>query len=130
MLWPQPARRDGRLTHTRADRGAFGLLLVGPGAARVPGQEHIHRDAEVTQVFLVAFERAADSSTFWLTLAAQDIDLDADVEVVGRRPFGGALVVRIGGTGVSRDFDLADEIASALWVSSDTPHPGCVLGGH
>ena len=60
-------------------------------------------------------------------LAAQDIDLDADVEVVGRRPFGGALVVRIGGSDSPRDFDLADEIASALWVSSDTPHLGCLL---
>ena len=28
-------------------------------------------------------------------LAAEDIDLDADVEVMGRKPFGGALVVRI-----------------------------------
>jgi len=60
-------------------------------------------------------------------LAAQDIDLDADVEVVGRRPFGGALVVRIGGSDSPRDFDLADEIASALWVSSDSPHLGCLL---
>ncbi|MBX7445483.1 MULTISPECIES: metal-dependent transcriptional regulator [unclassified Arthrobacter] len=60
-------------------------------------------------------------------LAAEDIDLDADVEVMGRRPFGGALVVRISGSRGARDFDLADEIASALWVSSTTPHPGCVL---
>ncbi|WJH23214.1 metal-dependent transcriptional regulator [Pseudarthrobacter defluvii] len=62
-------------------------------------------------------------------LAAQDIDLDADVEVVGRRPFGGALVVRIGSSDAPRDYDLADEIASALWVSSDTPHAGCLLDG-
>ncbi|MDQ0825179.1 DtxR family Mn-dependent transcriptional regulator [Arthrobacter sp. B2I5] len=62
-------------------------------------------------------------------LAAQDIDLDADVEVVGRRPFGGALVVRIGASGGAREFDLADEIASALWVSSDAPHAGCSLDG-
>ncbi len=39
------------------------------------------------------------------------------------------MVVRIGSSGTPRDYDLADEIASALWVSSDTPHPGCVLGG-
>jgi DtxR family Mn-dependent transcriptional regulator len=49
------------------------------------------------------------------------------VEVLGRRPFGGALVVRIGRSDAPRDYDLADEIASALWVSSDTPHPGCLL---
>ncbi|MFP5367831.1 MAG: FeoA family protein, partial [Actinomycetes bacterium] len=61
-------------------------------------------------------------------LAAEEIDLDAEVEVVGRRPFGGALVVRIRNSGRTRDYDLADEVTSALWVQSDHPHPGCVLG--
>ncbi|KNH17184.1 DtxR family transcriptional regulator [Arthrobacter sp. ZBG10] len=62
-------------------------------------------------------------------LAAERIDLDAEVEVVGRRPFGGALVVRIGGVGNSREFDLADEITSALWVHSEQTHQGCLLVG-
>jgi DtxR family transcriptional regulator, Mn-dependent transcriptional regulator len=48
--------------------------------------------------------------------------------VVGRRPFGGALVVRIRNSGHTRDYDLADEITSALWVHTDHPHPGCLLG--
>ncbi|BCW19664.1 DtxR family transcriptional regulator [Arthrobacter sp. NtRootA9] len=60
-------------------------------------------------------------------LAAEEIDLDAAVEVVGRRPFGGALVVRISTAGQTRDFDLADEVTSALWVHTDTPHAGCLL---
>ncbi len=63
-------------------------------------------------------------------LAAENIDLDADVEVMGRKPFGGALVVRINNAGRTRDYDLADEITAALWVHSDQPHAGCTLGGH
>ncbi len=61
-------------------------------------------------------------------LAAEEIDLDADVEVLGRKPFGGALMVRIGSGGAAREYDLADEVTSALWVQSDAPHAGCVLG--
>ena len=61
-------------------------------------------------------------------LAAENIDLDADVEVVGRKPFGGALVVRINNAGRTRDYDLADEITAALWVHTNQPHVGCTLG--
>lgn len=60
-------------------------------------------------------------------LAAEEIDLDAEVEVLGRRPFGGALMVRIRSAGRSRDYDLADEVTAALWVHSDHTHAGCVL---
>ena len=60
-------------------------------------------------------------------LAAEEIDLDAEVEVLGRRPFGGALMVRIRNAGRSRDYDLADEVTAALWVHSDHTHAGCVL---
>jgi DtxR family Mn-dependent transcriptional regulator len=60
-------------------------------------------------------------------LSAQEIDLDADIEVLGRKPFGGALVVRIGTAGAGREFDLADEVSSALWVYSDSLHAGCRL---
>jgi DtxR family Mn-dependent transcriptional regulator len=62
-------------------------------------------------------------------LAAENIDLDADVEVMGRKPFGGALVVRINNAGRTRDYDLADEITAALWVHTSQPHVGCTLGG-
>ena len=61
-------------------------------------------------------------------LSAQEIDLDAEVEVVGRKPFGGALVVRVRSAGKTREYDLADEVTAALWVHTDTPHAGCVLG--
>jgi DtxR family Mn-dependent transcriptional regulator len=47
------------------------------------------------------------------------------VEVVGRRPFGGPLVVRIGSAAAPREFDFAEEVASALWVHSDAEHAGC-----
>ena len=60
-------------------------------------------------------------------LSAEAIDLDAEVEVVGRKPFGGALVVRISNAGRMRDYDLADEVTAALWVHSDHPHTGCTL---
>jgi DtxR family Mn-dependent transcriptional regulator len=60
-------------------------------------------------------------------LSAEEISLDADIEVLGRKPFGGALVVRIGSGGTRQEFDLAEEVASALWVHSETAHPGCSL---
>ncbi|WP_427171520.1 metal-dependent transcriptional regulator [Arthrobacter sp. 92] len=60
-------------------------------------------------------------------LATEEIDLDAPIEVLGRRPFGGALVVRIGSGESRRSFDLADEVTSALWVHSDKVHAGCRL---
>jgi DtxR family Mn-dependent transcriptional regulator len=34
-------------------------------------------------------------------------------------------VVRIGARGELREIDLADEVASALWVHSDAAHSGC-----
>jgi len=60
-------------------------------------------------------------------LAAEEIDLDASVEVLGRKPFGGALVVKIGSGSSSREYDLADEVASALWIASESTHEGCTL---
>ena len=49
------------------------------------------------------------------------------IEVLGRKPFGGALVVRIGSGAARHEFDLAEEVASALWVHSESGHPGCSL---
>lgn len=62
-------------------------------------------------------------------LSAANIQLDDDVELVGRRPFGGALVVRIGAGALTRDVDLGEDAASALWVHSERSHPGCTLAG-
>jgi len=89
-----------------------------------------HLLAELDQGHTGRITRISDDNPELLRyLAAQAIDLDADVEVVGRRPFGGALVVRIGVPGGAREYDFAEEIASALWVSSDAPHAGCALDG-
>jgi len=46
-------------------------------------------------------------------LEAEGIRLDSQVEVVDRKPFGGALVVRVDG----RDHDIGDEAASAIWIA-------------
>lgn len=46
-------------------------------------------------------------------LGEQGFALDSVVEVVERRPFGGALSVRLGGKGL----DLGDEAAKAVWLA-------------
>ncbi|NKX50405.1 metal-dependent transcriptional regulator [Arthrobacter deserti] len=57
-------------------------------------------------------------------LQAESISLDDPVRVIGRRPFGGALVVRFGAEDEARELDLGEQAAAALWISSDRPHPG------
>ncbi|MFJ5693287.1 metal-dependent transcriptional regulator [Arthrobacter sp. NPDC093125] len=87
-----------------------------------------HRMSELDDGHTGRITRISDENPDLLRyLASEEIDLDSDVEVVGRKPFGGALMVRIGPTGNSRSFDLADEVASALWVHSDAAHPGCLM---
>jgi DtxR family Mn-dependent transcriptional regulator len=85
-----------------------------------------HRMSELDDGHTGRITRISDENPDLLRyLASEEIDLDSDVEVVGRKPFGGALMVRIGPAPNSRNFDLADEVASALWVHSDAAHPGC-----
>jgi DtxR family transcriptional regulator, Mn-dependent transcriptional regulator len=87
-----------------------------------------HRMSELDNGHTGRITRISDENPELLRyLAAEEIDLDADVEILGRKPFGGALVVRIASAGVQREFDLADEVTSALWVHSDTVHAGCRL---
>jgi DtxR family transcriptional regulator, Mn-dependent transcriptional regulator len=62
-------------------------------------------------------------------LERQRIELDETVELLGRRPFGGSLVVKVGTGARARELDLGDEIASALWIRSGRPHAGCTLPG-
>ncbi|WP_423246786.1 metal-dependent transcriptional regulator [Sinomonas puerhi] len=58
-------------------------------------------------------------------LAAEQIALDTQLTVVRRKPFGGPLVVRISQGDTARDFDVPDEVADAVWIHNDHPHPGC-----
>jgi DtxR family Mn-dependent transcriptional regulator len=48
-------------------------------------------------------------------LESQGIRLDSAVQVVGRKPFGGALAVRVGET----QHDIGHEAAAAIWMSLD-----------
>jgi DtxR family Mn-dependent transcriptional regulator len=48
-------------------------------------------------------------------LDAEGIRLDSAVHVVGRRPFGGALAVRVGDS----EHDVGNEAAAAIWISLD-----------
>ncbi|MBC7723456.1 MAG: metal-dependent transcriptional regulator [Burkholderiaceae bacterium] len=52
-------------------------------------------------------------------LGAERLLIDTDVTVVGRRPFGGALAVCIGGSGAgARELDLGDGAAASIWIST------------
>ena len=90
-----------------------------------------HRMIELDEGHSGRITRISDENPDLLRyLASENIELDADVTVLGRKPFGGALMVRIGSnrnTGHSREFDLPDEVASALWIHSATAHEGCTL---
>lgn len=100
-----------------------------PGADGTVRMPPAHLLNELDQGHTGRITRISDENPDLLRyLSAQQIDLDAEVEVVGRKPFGGALVVRVRSAGKTREYDLADEVTSALWVQSDTPHAGCVLG--
>lgn len=87
-----------------------------------------HRMSELDDGHTGLITRISDDNPELLRyLSAEEIALDDDVEVLGRKPFGGALVVRIGSGGAGREFDLAEEVAAALWVHSAAAHPGCSL---
>ncbi|MCA4132225.1 metal-dependent transcriptional regulator [Arthrobacter sp. M4] len=87
-----------------------------------------HRIADLDPGHTGRITRISDENPELLRyLAAEGITLDLPVEVVGRKPFGGALVVRLGEAGNSRNVDLAEEVATALWVVSDATHEGCLL---
>ena len=99
-----------------------------PAADGTVHMPHAHRMSELDDGHTGRITRISDDNPELLRyLSAQEIDLDADIEVLGRKPFGGALVVRIGAAGAGREFDLADAVSSALWVYSDSRHAGCRL---
>jgi len=63
------------------------------------------------------------------------IGVDTELQVVGRRPFGGTLEVlklaapglAVGGDDAVR-LDLGDEAAASLWLATEGTHPGCTVG--
>ncbi|MET4094842.1 metal-dependent transcriptional regulator [Arthrobacter sp. UYCu712] len=89
-----------------------------------------HRMGELDDGHTGRITRISDENPELLRyLAAEEIELDAAVEVIGRRPFGGALVVRVSTGGGVRDVDLAEEVTSSLWVHSEAAHAGCSVEG-
>ena len=62
-----------------------------------------------------SFVRISDRDPMLLRyLAAENVCLDSEIEVLGRKPFGGALAVRVDGN----VHDLGAEAASAIWISA------------
>lgn len=52
-------------------------------------------------------------------LTAEAIEVDAGLTVIGRRPFGGALAVRVDAAdGSSRHVDLGADAAASIWIST------------
>jgi len=71
--------------------------------------------------------RISDSDpTLLRHLEAEAITLDSELTVLGRKPFGGSFVVRVGASAlngehdegdVDRDRDLGDQALASIWVS-------------
>lgn len=120
-------RLAGKLGHpTRDPHGD--PIPAADGSVQMPAA---HRLSELDLGHSGTIIRISDDNPELLRyLAAENIDLDAEVKVLGRRPFGGPLVVRIGSGDAPREFDLADEIADAVWVHTATRHSGCSVEGH
>ncbi|MDN5669033.1 MAG: metal-dependent transcriptional regulator [Renibacterium salmoninarum] len=117
-------RLSAKLGHPVRD--PHGDPIPGPdGRIELPSA---HRLAELDPGHRGQIIRISDENPSLLRyLDDERIELDAAVEVVGRRPFGGALVVRFGAGEASRELDVSDEVGSALWVSDTAVHQGCAL---
>jgi DtxR family transcriptional regulator, Mn-dependent transcriptional regulator len=80
-----------------------------------------------------------DNSDLLRWFADNDISLDTAIEVIEQRPFGGALVVRVGSGSATREVELGLEAATALWIArvqpvaerrpAGCPYPECDHGG-
>lgn len=60
-------------------------------------------------------------------LAAEAINLDATVQILERRPFGGPLTVRVGDADSIRIFYFGQELTAALWIETQEIRVGCRL---
>ena len=65
--------------------------------------------------------RISDSDpTLLRHLEAEAITLDSELTVLGRKPFGGSFVVRVGDvTDDNRDRDLGDQALASIWVAEN-----------
>ncbi|MEO5779522.1 metal-dependent transcriptional regulator [Arthrobacter sp. PAMC25284] len=120
-------RLAGKLGHPSRDPHGDPIPAA-DGSVHMPAA---HRLSELDDGHSGTIIRISDDNPELLRyLAAENINLDAEIEILGRRPFGGPLVVRIGAGPAPRDFDLADEVADSVWVHSNTRHSGCSVEGH
>lgn len=117
-------RLDAKLGHPERDPHGDPIPT---GSGHVPRIE-AHRLGELDPGHEGTITRISDENPELLRyLADERIALDADLTVVRRKPFGGPLVVRLGHGNATRDFDVPDEVADALWIHSEHGHPGCTL---
>jgi DtxR family Mn-dependent transcriptional regulator len=117
-------RMSAKLGHPSRD--PHGDPIPGPdGTVRMPAA---HRLNELDAGHTGRLARISDDNPELLRyLSREGIGLDSWLTVTGRRPFGGALVVRVGPAEGNRELDLADEVTASLWVRSEGTHPGCTL---
>ncbi len=107
-------------------RDPHGDPIPGPdGSVVVPAA---HRMSELDPGHEGRITRISDDNPELLRyLSEERIGLDSQVRVLGHKPFGGPLMVRIGSGAGARQFDLSDEVSGSLWVHSELPHEGCAL---
>lgn len=117
-------RLSAKLGHPRRD--PHGDPIPGPdGTIELPDARRL---VELDPGHRGQITRISDENPQLLRyLDEERIELDATVEIIGRKPFGGALVVRLGDATTSRDIDVGTEVGAALWVRDTAVHQGCTL---
>ena len=109
-----------RLLEAIADQ--LGQPTRDPHGDPIPSRDGVVARADAVQLAVAAdgqrgrVVRISDRDPELLRyLDAEGIRLDSLVHVVGRRPFGGALAVRVGDS----EHDVGNEAAAAIWISLD-----------
>ncbi|WP_028279171.1 metal-dependent transcriptional regulator [Arthrobacter sp. H5] len=99
-----------------------------PSAAGTINVPNAHSMRELDSGHTGRIARISDDNPDLLRfLTGEDIGLGEQVEVLGRKPFGGPLTVRLGEGPGLRELDFGDELTGALWIESVGSHPGCSL---
>lgn len=130
--WDEVHTEAEVLEHTISDRllAAIGGKLGNPtrdphgdpipaadGTIEIPAASLL---AELPEGASGSIVRISDRDSALLRhLDAQSVRLDAEVTVVGRKPFGGPLVIRLGAADASAaELDLGADAAAAIWIST------------